>query len=545
MQPLAPLFSEAFCHRFSQILYRCFEEVRSMKGALYLRHGEDEAFRLASHYGWPRLGPPPESLEVGHPFVSWIRRERRSFVVDSPGPELEGFCQGVLSPRFLMTPIYDSAEWVGILLQRDKARGEAFRLDRDEPLTRSVCDEVVETLREYRVMLHPRDPASEPVVYVAEEDVTPMPVAVPSSDAMVRPSGKDRTPTGELAEGKPQAPEVRAKQGTFLPEHRTFFWEVAGLLCGMVPMAAAALWMEEAREVRPILTYSHLPLAPELKQQILAHMTYHIPHAPVSALSLLAKAAFPEREALQGVFQTYLPVLLMGERGGQDMLMLFRLDEQPFSSREQTVIRQVARLLGYHLQEARLHEHYHMAFLSVAHHILANVEGGSPMLKSHSVNTAKLARNFAVRLGLASSEIEAVSIAAILHDVGTLLLDPELVSKPQLDPSDLSRIRTHPVLASAFLKDVHFPFDVLSIIRHHHERWDGRGYPDGLVGEDIPMGSRIINLVESFDVMMSGNEFKEPRAYPEILQEIRREAGRQFDPGLAESFIAHLLATSQ
>ena len=83
---------------------------------------------------------------------------------------------------------------------------------------------------------------------------------------------------------------------------------------------------------------------------------------------------------------------------------------------------------------------------------------------------------------------------------------------------------------------------MLRVIRHHHERWDGTGYPDGLKGEEIPIGSRIISLIEAFEVMSSGNGYKTPKSSREILEELRREASAQFDPVLVSDFIDYLTA---
>jgi polar amino acid transport system substrate-binding protein len=303
--------------------------------------------------------------------------------------------------------------------------------------------------------------------------------------------------------------------------------------------------MDEPQELRPILTYCRLPLSAELKQQILTHAAHHIPRVDEKALWILAKSEWVEESPLQGVFRTYLPVVLMEAGGERDLLLLFRLEDKPFMDQEKVHIQQVARMLGFHLQEGRTHEQYHRAFLSVAYRILSSAEGGAPSLRSHSLNTAKLARGFAARLNLPGHEVEAVSIAAILHDVGTLLLDPRILSKPELTPEDLVRVRTHPVLASAFLEDVRFPFDVLRIIRHHHERWDGTGYPDGLHGEEIPIDSRIINIVEAFEVMSSGNGYRIPKPRQEILEELRVGASAQFDPSLVSEFIDYLASKAQ
>ena len=560
--PSRLLFSEALLRQLAQVLYRCFEEGGSTKAALYLRLPGEAGYGLAGHYGWPRTAAPPEALAAEDPLALWALRERRSFVVNTQGqtPELLPFSQGSETPRFLVTPLFDQDEAFGLLLQRDRVRREPFDLERDAPLAQAIGMEVADILRDYRQL----GGASEPEAAPAEAPPQVLPVAVPPSGSLV-PAG---APEGELLErlqatlggsvalapvedaagtasrarsGSPERPRV----GSFLPEQRVFFWEAASLLSSVVSLGALALWSEEPQEIRPILAYSRYPLGSDLKQQILASAAFHIPEAKEGELRLLTRAEFLEQEPLSGLFRTYIPVLLEQEGGGHDLMLLFRQEDRPFSEREQAFIRQVARLLGFHLQEARLHAQYHRAFLSVSHRLLTVAEGVRPELRPHSLNTARLARAFAARLDLPSAEVEAVSIAAILHDVGTLLLDPALLAKPELDASDLARVRTHPVLASTFLKDYRFPFDVLGIIRHHHERWDGGGYPDGLKGEAIPMGSRIIALVEAFEVMSSGSGYRDPRALQDVVAEIRREAGAQFDPALAAAFVEYLLSRSR
>jgi len=304
-----------------------------------------------------------------------------------------------------------------------------------------------------------------------------------------------------------------------------------------MPLSAVALWMDEPGELRPILTYSQSPLSADLKQQIMAHATFHASAVEQKDLRILTRVEWLEQSPLHGLFLTYLPVILMEEGGGQDLLMLFRMEDQPFDDREQALIQQVGRMLGFHLQECRLHERYHRAFLSVSYRILLSAEHKAPALRPHSLTAAKLARHLALRLELPGAEVEAVSLAAILHDVGILLLDPSLMDKPQLTAQEMAKVRTHPVLAATVLKGLRFPFGILDIIRHHHERWDGTGYPDGLAGDAIPMGSRIINLVESFEVMSSGRSYRQPMPLPRILEELEREAGKQFDPALVPEFI--------
>lgn len=580
MLPLPTQLGEALVHRFSQILYRCFEEVGSTKAALYLLVPEADGFHLVSHFGWPRIAPPPEVLPGDDPLAVWARRERRSFVVsnvDQTG-ELAKFLSGTESPRFLITPFFDRGEWAGLLVQKDRTKGSLYDLERHEGPTQAICQEIVETMRDFRA-----GRSVVPALTSVPDGASPLQVPVPASGAMVPALGQAPGQGLESLDGfqalpgqvlafapvppgqaiisrnldEPTDPRLVAsvvpvqpsatpvsqpaggfRAGMFLPEQRTFFWEAATLLCSLVPLAAVALWMDEVLEVKPILTYSRQPLSPDLKQQVLAHVTYHVPKVVERDLRILTKVEYLEKEPLTGIFQTYLPVILVAE--GQDLMLLFRSEDRPFSEREQSYIEMVARMVGFHLQEVRLHERYHRAFLSVSHRLLNSAEGGAPRLRDHSLATAKLARSFSLHLELPVADLEAVCIASILHDVGTFLLDPRLLAKPGLSGDEMARMQTHPVLATTFLKDFRFPFDVLGIIRHHHERWDGKGYPDGLRGESIPLGSRIINLIESFEVMNDGSVFKGPRPPKEILNELRKGAGGQFDPTLVAEFLEFL-----
>ncbi len=571
MDPFRLTFTEAITNRFAQILYRCLEEVGSTKGVLYLKDGDDGRFRRICYYGWPRGTTPPADVATQDPLLVLVQREKRSFVVNDAYefPELAPFGQGGEFPRYLVTPLYLAGEWFGLLLQRDRIKAERFELSRDERPTLSVCKDLVEAYKETRA-LTASITALPPIAAPTAEDraapeepplAAPQPPAVglipdiPTDEPMegfrnsVRSTGafsvlpweqEQLAILGRLEPGKPateaQAPAER-KNGKFLPEQRAFFWELAGVLMDLVAADAVALWVEEPDELRPVLAFSRATLSDALKQQLLAHVTFHLAGVEQKQLHLLARPGDKAAAPLDGAFQTLIHLALGPDSGPRDLLFLFRLEHKALTGAELGRMAQAGRLMEMHLQEGRLHERYHRAFLSVSHRILKSGEGRFPALRSHSLATAKLARNLALRLDLPSTEVEAVSIAAILHDVGTLMLDPGMMAKESLSAEELAQVRTHPVLASTFLKDFKFPFDVLKIIRHHHERWDGRGYPDGLAGEHIPVGSRIIGLIEAFEVMTSGKSYRKAVTLPLALEELQREAGSQFDPAVVEALV--------
>ncbi len=574
------LLGEALANRCSQVLYRCMEEAGSTKGALYLRVPGQGGFEVVSFYGWPRGTRPPVTIPEGHPLLLRTQRARRTYVVNdaSDSPELSAFGQGGEWPRYLITPVYVQGDWVGLLIQRDRIKGGIFDAERDEPPTLAICGDLVAALKEFRFYGGPHPapkqsigpgqvpeglptaadllgelaPAPERLLPPAHSSVplvhAPGPGAPstgPSNNERLYgfPGGKDgytslpweadRTLSGWVA---PAPVNAERRKGMVPPEQRAFFWEIAGLISQILPATAVALWIEDPEEIRPILAFSTLPLSPELQQQILAHATFHLPAVRESDLRLISRTEMPEVPPWTGAFATYLPLLLNETPQGHDLVMVFRLEDHSFSLSEIEAIQQLSRMLALYLQEARLHVRYHHAFLSVSHRILQSGEGRVPSLRPHSLATARLARDLALMLDLPTEDVEAVSIAAMLHDVGLLLLDPQMLAKPTLSDEEMKKVRDHPELAAVFLKDLRFPFDVVRMIRHHHERWDGLGYPEGLRETAIPMGSRIIGLIEAYEVMTSGKSYRRPQGFRQVLAEIRNEAGSQFDPAVVEAF---------
>ncbi len=543
-------YGDVLTQGLSQVLYRCFEEGNATKAALYLALDKGP-FRLTSHYGWPRHEPPVELMAPVEPLIARVRRERRPLVFNGPEmpPELERFNAGSDQPRHLLVPIYHQGELVGLLMERDLLKGAKFDQTRDVAIAQPIVEAITAALVDFRMLPAPTGalpPTGKP---------SPITVTVPpSSSVQTAPDEPASAPGTRTEGGLPEAlqetlygfedellnpePQARRRNGLFLPEQRTYFWETCRLLFSFLPLGAAALWMDDPRELRPMLLYSRRPLSEDLKRQALATLAGHVPSVPPEDLKVLSQVEAGDKEPLTGGFLTYLPIVLKEEEGAQDLLLLFRMEDRSFTAHEQAFLRHVARILGFHIQEMRIHERYHRAFLSVSQRMLASAEARIPDLRHHSIAIAKLARKLAVKLDLPAAEVEAVSIAAILHDVGTVFLDPQLLTKPHFTAEDHARVQTHPVLSTSFLKDFRFPFDVLSIIRHHHERWDGRGYPDGLAGDAIPIGSRIIALAESYEVMSTGRSYKEPLPQQAILDELAREAGRQFDPSLVPVFLA-------
>jgi len=142
---------------------------------------------------------------------------------------------------------------------------------------------------------------------------------------------------------------------------------------------------------------------------------------------------------------------------------------------------------------------------------------------------------YAVELGkkmqLSESQLQALRAASILHDIGKLAVPEHIISKPgKLTPEEFEKMKIHPVVGAEILARVEFPYDVVPIVRSHHERWNGAGYPDGLKGEEIPLGARILATVDCLDALASDRQYRRSLPLDEAMAVVAADAGKSYDP---------------
>ena len=170
---------------------------------------------------------------------------------------------------------------------------------------------------------------------------------------------------------------------------------------------------------------------------------------------------------------------------------------------------------------------------------LANaVEAKDLGLKDHCRYLAYRSARLAAFVGLRDGELEGVAYGALLHDIGKIGISEHVLHKPgPLTDEEFRVMREHPEIGERICDPLRMSRDFTPIIRHHHERWDGTGYPDGLAGEQIPLGARIVALADAFDAIVRGRPYRAARTVEEAFDELRKHSGGQFDPGLVPLFI--------
>jgi diguanylate cyclase (GGDEF)-like protein/putative nucleotidyltransferase with HDIG domain len=138
-------------------------------------------------------------------------------------------------------------------------------------------------------------------------------------------------------------------------------------------------------------------------------------------------------------------------------------------------------------------------------------------------------------------ELMGMRAGALLHDIGKIAIPEYILNKPAaLTESEFDKMKLHPGVGANMLKNIEFPFPVLPMVRSHHERWDGNGYPDRLKGEQIPIGARILSLVDCYDALTTNRPYRSPMKREEVISFFQREAGKSYDPSLVMAFITNL-----
>ena len=171
------------------------------------------------------------------------------------------------------------------------------------------------------------------------------------------------------------------------------------------------------------------------------------------------------------------------------------------------------------------------------------IEAKDATARSHVRRVQYYATELCRAIGLRDELIEGVRIAALLHDIGKLGVPDHLLAKSgPLTPEEFARVRRYPEIGAEIVSAVPFPYPVAPLIRHHHERWDGTGYPDAIGGDVIPLGARIIAIAERFDALRSERPYRPPLSFAEAVAHITHEAGTSLDPHLVEQFVAILPA---
>ncbi len=258
----------------------------------------------------------------------------------------------------------------------------------------------------------------------------------------------------------------------------------------------------------------------------------------------------PEREALfLGLARTLCLVPL---RVGDHTLGLLMLGEarreerEPFTPEKIRLARSIGDQAASALHRAQLFAELEQAYLQTVLALANAVDAKDTYTADHAQKLAAMALAVGRELGLNPRELEELRYGAILHDIGKIGIPDLILQKPsKLEPEEWTIMRQHPEIGARILLPVPRLAGAARIVRHHHERYDGKGYPDGLSGEAIPLGARILTVVDSYSAILDARIYKPPRPRSEAIAELKKHAGAQFDPRIVKIFLKILDRVSE
>ncbi len=219
---------------------------------------------------------------------------------------------------------------------------------------------------------------------------------------------------------------------------------------------------------------------------------------------------------------------------------------KPFSDNDAEILKLISSESAIAIQNFRLFLELQENYLKTVITLAKAVDAKDPYTHMHSQNVSKYSVHLAKYIGLSSQSIETIQRAGLLHDIGKIAVKDEVLQKPgKLTDEEYAHIKIHPVKGEEIIKSLPFLGEVINLIRHHHERYDGKGYPDGIKGTTIELGARILAIADSADAMTTDRPYRKALTIEEAKNELIKNKGMQFDPDLAEAFVRILEAEPQ
>lgn len=243
--------------------------------------------------------------------------------------------------------------------------------------------------------------------------------------------------------------------------------------------------------------------------------------------------------AEHGVTEALLqPLCARGRTVGFLALFHARIPDEEEVWEEERLAEAVAAQASLAVENASLYADIEKGYFSTVQALAKAIEVKDPYTRGHSERVTTYALMIAEAMGLDERERQKLKYAATLHDIGKIGIAGRVLNKPgSLTEEEYTHVKTHPLLGDSIVEPVEFLQEPRPIILHHHERYDGKGYPDGLKGEDIPLCARILSVADAFEAMRSDRPYRRALPLEEARRELVRNAGTQFDPRVVEVFL--------
>ncbi len=215
-----------------------------------------------------------------------------------------------------------------------------------------------------------------------------------------------------------------------------------------------------------------------------------------------------------------------------------KISGRDFEADELRLLGALVDLAAVSIETAHLLEKTRKNYAGLVRALISAIEAKDKFTRGHTERVTRYAATLADEVGLDEDQRQNLLFGAVLHDVGYLGVPEEILRMPNgITEEQLAELRRHPLIGVKILKDIPFLKKATDAVRHHHENYDGSGYPDGLAGDHIPLIARIVAVVDAFDAITTDRRYRKASSKEEAVEEIRKNRGKQFDPAIADAFI--------
>ena len=251
-----------------------------------------------------------------------------------------------------------------------------------------------------------------------------------------------------------------------------------------------------------------------------------------------------------------LPMIVRGEVTGL-VVLGGKASGEEFSNADFETIKAMVRHIGVGIhthrlleevahraeENRRLYEELRAIYRDTVRAFAAAIDIKDKYTQGHSERVGRYSEIIAREMGWSEEEVEGIQIAGYLHDIGKLIVDRDIINAPyHIDAKQSSDLNRHPAAGYEILSPINHPYaDIPLMAKYHHERLDGRGYPDGLTDEQIPLGAKIVALADSFDAMTTDRPYRRRRSFEDVIRDLRENSGKQFDGKVVAAFARAIL----
>ncbi|MEX0979440.1 MAG: HD-GYP domain-containing protein, partial [Pirellulales bacterium] len=302
----------------------------------------------------------------------------------------------------------------------------------------------------------------------------------------------------------------------------------------LIPTVKTGAMGRETRTEPVLLTYGPCPIANDALKDLIEHFELAPGQRP---LIVNRSTTSTDEWRWPGVRQLIVVSLCEGSNCFGWMLAVNRLGHGEFGTVEASLLSSVAAILGIHSGNSELYQQQREFFAGVVRALTSAIDAKDPYTCGHSDRVARVSVRLAEELGCDQKQIDTIYLSGLLHDVGKIGIDDNVLRKPgKLTEDEFEHIKTHAEIGHRILSDIKQLDEVLPVVLHHHEQWNGKGYPRGLAADDIPFLARIVAVADSFDAMGSDRPYRQGMADEKLDSIMHDGAGQQWDASVVEAF---------